>query len=98
MIQDSKDYKFDKIRLQTSILTTSYVRQKNNLVPNLTKVKVYVAGASAGNSDQFRAVQTFWARYFAESRADFSLIGTALLISFENGSQPTSSKMKRVAT
>jgi len=90
MIQDSKDYKFDKDKITDEYINNVIrSRQKNNLVPNLTKVKVYVAGASAGNSDQFRAVQTFWARYFAESRADFSphRYGHSL-ISFENGSQP----------
>jgi hypothetical protein len=56
-------------------------------MPNLAKVKVYVAGASAADSDRFRAIQTFWACYFAESGADFSphRYGHSL-INFENGS------------
>ncbi len=88
MIQDSKEYKFDKDKM-----TDEYIndvirsRQKNRLVPNLANVKVYVAGASAADSDKFRAIQTFWSRYFAESGSDFSphRYGHSL-INFENGS------------
>jgi len=88
MIQDSKEYKFDKDKI-----TDEYVnavirhRQGNNLMPNLTGVKVYVAGASAADSNKFRSIQTFWTRYFTESGADFSphRYGHSL-INFGNGS------------
>jgi hypothetical protein len=88
MIEDSKEYNFDKDKI-----TDEYIdnvirdRQKNKLMPNFTGVKIYVAGASAADSDKFRAVQTFWARYFTKSGADFSphRYGHSL-ISFENGS------------
>jgi hypothetical protein len=89
MIQDSKDYKFDKDKITDEYINSAIrYRQKNNLVPNLSNVKVYVAGASAADADKFRAVQAFWARYFTESRADFSphRYGHSL-INFENGSQ-----------
>jgi ribosomal protein L35AE/L33A len=88
MIQDSKEYKFDRDKVTDEYISKVITyRQKNNLMPNLTGVKVYVAGASATDSNTFRAVQTFWARYFAESRADFSphRYGHSL-INFENGS------------
>ena len=59
-----------------------------NPPPRLTGVKVYVAGASAADSNTFRAIQTFWTRYFAESGADFSPYRYGhSLINFENGSQ-----------
>jgi hypothetical protein len=88
MIEDSKEYNFDKDKI-----TDEYIdniirdRQKNKLMPNFTGVKVYVAGASADDSNKFRAVKTFWTRYLAESRADFSShrYGHSL-INFENGS------------
>jgi hypothetical protein len=87
MIQDSKEYKFDKDKM-----TDEYIhkviryRRENNLMPNLTGVKVYVAGASAADADTFRAVETFWARYFAESGANFSSYRYGhSLINFENG-------------
>jgi hypothetical protein len=87
MIEDSKKYNFDKDKI-----TDEYIdnvirdRQNNNLMPNLTGVKVYVAGASAADSNKFRAIQTFWARYLAKSGADFSphRYGHSL-INFENG-------------
>jgi hypothetical protein len=88
MIQDSKEYKFDKDKITDDYINNVIrYRQKNKLMPNLAKVKVYVAGASAADSDKFRAIQTFWARYFAESGADFSphRYGHSL-INFENGS------------
>lgn len=90
MIQDSKDYKFDKDRITDEYINNVIrSRQKNKLVPNLANVKVYVAGASAADSNKFRAIQAFWARYFSESRADFSphRYGHSL-INFENGPQP----------
>jgi len=87
MIQDSKEYKFDKDKM-----TDEYIqkiirhRRKNNLMPSLTGVKVYVAGASAADSNTFRAIETFWTRYFAESGADFSPYRYGhSLINFENG-------------
>jgi hypothetical protein len=87
MIEDSKGYNFEKDKI-----TDEYIdnvirdRQKNNLLPKLTGVKVYVAGASAADSNRFRAVQTFWARYLTKSGADFSphRYGHSL-ITFENG-------------
>jgi hypothetical protein len=88
MIQDSKEYKFDNDKITDEYINKVIkYRQENNLMPNLTGVKVYVAGASAADSDKFRAVQTFWARYFSESGADFSphRYGHSL-INFENGS------------
>lgn len=89
MIQDSKDYKFDKDKI-----TEDYIgkiiryREEKKLIPNLTGVKVYVAGASASDSNTFRAVQTFWTRYFVKTGADFSLYRYGhSLINFENGSK-----------
>lgn len=87
MIQDSKEYNFDRVKV-----TDKYIdkviryRQKNNLIPSLTDVKVYVAGASGTDSNKFRSVEKFWVRYFAESGADFShhRYGHSL-ISFEKG-------------
>jgi len=87
MLQDSKEYKFNKDKITDEYINNVITyRQKNNLMPNLTGVKVYVAGASAADSNRFRAVQSFWDRYFTKSGADFSLhrYGHSL-INFENG-------------
>jgi len=88
MIQDSKEYKFDRDEITDEYINNVIAhREKNNLLPNLTGVKIYVAGASAAESNRFRAIQTFWARYFTKIGADFSphRYGHSL-ISFENGS------------
>lgn len=88
MIQDSKEYQFDK-----SVITSDYVntvirhRRQNKLMPDLTGVKVYVAGASAADSHKYRSIQTFWDHYFTASGADFSPYRYGhSLINFENGS------------
>jgi hypothetical protein len=87
MIEDSKEYNFDKDKITDEYISNVIdYRQKNNLMPNLTGVKIYVAGASAADSNKFRAVQTFWARYLTKTGADFSphRYGHSL-INFENG-------------
>jgi hypothetical protein len=87
MIEDSKEYNFDKDKITDEYISNAInYRQKNNLMPNLTGVRVYVAGASADDSNKFRAIQTFWASYLTKSGADFSphRYGHSL-INFENG-------------
>jgi hypothetical protein len=87
MIEDSKEYNFDRDKITDEYINSVIShRQKNNLMPNLTGTKVYVAGASADDSNKFRAVQKFWAHYFTESGADFSphRYGHSL-INFEKG-------------
>jgi hypothetical protein len=87
MIEDSKEYNFDKDKITEDYISNVIGhRQKNNLMPNLTGVKLYVAGASAADSKKFRAVQTFWTRYLTKTGADFSphRYGHSL-INFENG-------------
>jgi hypothetical protein len=88
MIQDSKEYNFEKDEITDEYINKVIrYRQENNLMPNLMGVKVYVAGASAADSNRFRAVQAFWTHYFTQSGADFSphRYGHSL-INFENGS------------
>jgi hypothetical protein len=74
MIQDSKEYNFDRVKV-TDAYTSKIIRdrQKQNLIPNLETVKVYVAGASASDSKKFRSIEKFWNRYFVAAGADFSL-------------------------
>ena len=74
MIQDSREYNFDRVNV-TDAYTTKIIkdRQKQNLIPKLDNVKIYVAGASAPNSKKFRSIEKFWSRYFVACGADFSL-------------------------
>ncbi len=73
MMQDSKEYRFERVKV-TDSFTRQVIRQRKqqNLVPNLSEVKVYVAGASAADSKKFRSVERFWAKYFSASGADYS--------------------------
>ncbi len=73
MVQDSKEYNFDRVKV-TDAYTANIIkhRQKNNLVPNLKGVKVYVAGASADEARKFRSIEKFWNSYFKVTGADFS--------------------------
>jgi hypothetical protein len=74
MIQDSKEYNFDRVNVTDDYITRIIRdRQKHNLIPKLNEVKVYVAGASASDSKKFRSIEKFWNRYFAACGADFSL-------------------------
>jgi len=87
MIQDSKEYNFARVKVTDKYIDeTIRYRQKHNLIPSLTDVKVYVAGASGADPNKFRSIEKFWTRYFAETRADFSShrYGHSL-ISFEKG-------------
>jgi hypothetical protein len=74
MIQDSKDYKFDRVKVTDAYISRIIKdRRKQNLIPKLNDVRVYVAGASAADSKKFRSIEKFWNRYFVACGADFSL-------------------------
>jgi hypothetical protein len=73
MIQDSKEYNFERVKVTDRYISKIIrVRKKKNLIPKLDNVKVYVAGASASNSKKFRSIEKFWNRYFVVCGADFS--------------------------
>ena len=74
MVQDSKEYNFERVKV-TNQYTSQIIRkrQKQNLIPKLNSVKVYVAGASASDPKKFRSIEKFWNRYFVACGADFSL-------------------------
>ena len=73
MMQDSKQYKFERYKITNKYIANVIKNQRNQkLIPNLSGVKVYAAGVSAPNSKKFRSIQKFWSRYFTESKADFS--------------------------
>jgi len=74
MVQDSKEYNFERVKV-TNQYTSEIIRkrQKQNLIPKLNSVKVYVAGASAADPKKFRSIENFWNRYFVACGADFSL-------------------------
>jgi hypothetical protein len=74
MIQDSKEYNFDRIKVTDKYIADIIKHRKtNNLIPNLANVRVYVAGASADDPEKFRSIEKFWNRYFDAAGADFSI-------------------------
>jgi hypothetical protein len=73
MIQDSREYDFSSTKITNDYINKVIrYRLKNNLIPNLAGVKIYVAGASGTDSHKYRSIETFWARYFKKAGADYS--------------------------
>jgi len=73
MIQDSREYDFSSTKITNDYINKVIkYRQKKNLIPNLSGVKVYVAGASGSDSHKYRSIENFWARYFEKAGADYS--------------------------
>ncbi len=73
MIQDSKEFKFDKVNLNNQyIADVIKIRRQQKAIPDLTAVKIYVAGASAKSTKKFRSIEKFWTKYFSVTGADFS--------------------------
>ena len=73
MVQDSKEYNFDRVKVTDAYISSIIKhRKKNNLIPDLKGVKVYVAGASADEAKKFRSIERFWNNYFESTGADFS--------------------------
>jgi len=65
MIQDSREHDFSSTKITNDYINKLIrYRGKKNLIPNLTGVKVYVAGASGSDSHKYRSIEKFWARYF----------------------------------
>ncbi|NVL93571.1 MAG: hypothetical protein HWN71_11110 [Desulfobacterales bacterium] len=73
MIQDSREYDFSSTKITNHYINKVIkYRRKKNLLPNLSGVKVYVAGASGSDSHKYRSIEKFWARYFQIAGADYS--------------------------
>jgi len=88
MIQDSREHDFSSTKITNDYINKVIkYRQKKKLIPNLTGVKVYVAGASGSDSHKYRSIEKFWARYFKRAGADYSHHRYGhTLISFEKAS------------
>ncbi len=73
MIEDSKNYNFARENLKPSRIEQIINNEKRkNLIPDLNKVKVYVAGANAKSTDRFNKIQNFWLEYFKETGANLA--------------------------
>jgi hypothetical protein len=72
MIQDSREHDFSSTKITNDYINKLIrYRGKKDLIPNLTGVKVYVAGASGSDSHKYRSIEKFWARYFERAGADY---------------------------
>jgi hypothetical protein len=73
MIQDSREHDFSSTKITNDYINKLIrYRGKKNLIPNLTGVKVYVAGASGSDSHKYRSIEKFWERYFERAGAEYS--------------------------
>jgi len=73
MIQDSREHDFSSTKITNDYINKVIrYRQKQNLLPKLTGVKIYVAGASGSDSHKYRSIEKFWARYLERAGAEYS--------------------------
>ena len=73
MIQDAREHDFSSTKITNDYINKVIkYRRKKNLIPNLTDVKVYVAGASGSDSHKYRSIERFWSYYFKTAGADYS--------------------------
>lgn len=70
MREDSHNYNFDNENLSSARIKKiiELERTKKNL-PDLSNVKVYVAGANAPTTTKYNQIQEFWLTYFEETGA-----------------------------
>lgn len=70
MREDSQSYNFDNENLNTARIRKiiEQERSRNNL-PDLSNVKIYVAGANAPTTTKYNQIQEFWLKYFEETGA-----------------------------
>lgn len=62
MIEESEFYNFQKQSVDPEKIIEN--EKKNNRLPDLSGVEVYVSGASAKTEDKYDAIKTFWTKYF----------------------------------
>jgi len=74
MIEDYAPYRFEKVAW-TPDATGNIVSglEKDDMIPNLSGVCVYVAGASANSPAQAEQIAAFWQTYFKRARADMDM-------------------------
>jgi hypothetical protein len=70
MLEDSGPINFEKDHITDAFIKTVIEQQKkSDLLPDLTDVSVYVAGARAESPERAAAVQRFWETYFKAAGA-----------------------------
>lgn len=65
MIEDSEAYNFERESLPNKRIEEIIARERTRKrLPDLSNVKVYVAGASAKTAARFERIRAFWLEYF----------------------------------
>ncbi|HTP41749.1 MAG TPA: hypothetical protein VML36_04960 [Nitrospiria bacterium] len=74
MIEDYAPYRFERVAW-TPDATGNILRglEKDEMIPNLSGVCVYVAGASANSPLQAEQISAFWQAYFKRAGADMDM-------------------------
>ena len=71
MIEDSKYYNFERDDLSSQRINQIINREnKDSLLPNLSGVKIYVAGAVAKDTERYNRIKKFWLEYFKACNAN----------------------------
>jgi len=74
MIEDYAPYRFEKVAWTPEAAGTILKRlEKDDMLPNLSGVCVYVAGASADSPLQAEQISAFWQSYFKRTGADMDM-------------------------
>jgi hypothetical protein len=74
MIEDYAPYRFEKVDWTPDTTENMLVNlEKDGMIPNLSGVCVYVAGASANSPSQAEQISAFWRTYFKRARADMDM-------------------------
>ena len=73
MEEDSPSIHFTSANLNGTKITQIIENQrKENLLPDLSNVKVFVVGANSSDYQKYEQVESFWLRYLQECKADIN--------------------------
>lgn len=77
MIQDSREYNFNKKHGVSPEQTTAFLDglKKVNSIPDLSGCKVFAIGATGRNSSQIDNIHSFWTEYFKQTNAELASYG-----------------------
>ena len=71
MEEDNPEVQFDNTNLSESrVKEIIEKRRTDNLLPNLTGVKVFIVGANSVDYKKYEQIETFWLKFFKECNAD----------------------------
>ncbi|MBC8181878.1 hypothetical protein H8E88_12230 [candidate division KSB1 bacterium] len=80
MIEDSPLHRFQTDNLTTQRIQTKIENErKNNMLPNLKDVNVYVLGATAKSTKKYLQIRNFWKGYFDACEATLIDYGSSLI-------------------